>query len=95
MRGAHNFVAFFLDACGIDVNMTTPRTKDTVLHTLISSRPPSKRDAVRLLKYLVEEKGADISLKNAEGIDPLELAGKSKNASLLISSAMRPDCPDT
>ena len=39
---ALNVVAFFLDECGIDVNMTTPRTKETVLHALVSAKPPSK-----------------------------------------------------
>jgi hypothetical protein len=72
-------VAFFLDECGMDVNMTTPRTKETVLHALLTCRPPSKRGAVRMLKYLVEEKGADIKIKNPAGENAAELAMKCKN----------------
>ena len=37
----HNVVAFFLEECGMDVNLTTPRTKDTVLHALIRFIPTS------------------------------------------------------
>jgi hypothetical protein len=81
--GVHNVVAFFLDECGIDVNMTTPRTKETMLHALLKSRPTSKRDAVRLLKYLVEEKGADISLKTAEGQNAWDLAVQHKNTTYI------------
>jgi hypothetical protein len=63
--------------------MTTTRTKETVLHALLKSRPTSKRDAVRLLKYLVEEKGADISLKTAEGQNAWDLAVQHKNTTYI------------
>lgn len=37
-----------------------------------------------MLKYLVEEKGADIALKNAEGLDVWDLALQDKNGTYLI-----------
>jgi len=55
-------VAFFLDECGIDINMAAPRKKTTLLQPF---RPPSKIKSVRLPKYLVEEKGADITFYHA------------------------------
>ena len=67
-RSAHNVVAYFLDECGVDVNTVMPLTKETVLHVLISYRPPAgKREAVRMLKYLMKEKGADPILTNVRG----------------------------
>ncbi len=43
---AHNVVAFFLDECGIDVNMATPRTKETVRHAFArQTMIVSKREA--------------------------------------------------
>jgi len=43
------------------------------------SRPPSKREAVLLLKYLVEEKGADMEMRNAAGHSALDLASRHAN----------------
>lgn len=68
MCTAHSVVAFFPDECGVDVNMTTPRTKETVLHAFIRSKPiAGRREALRMLKYLLEEKGADYKLQDAHG----------------------------
>jgi ankyrin repeat protein len=75
----HNVVAFFLDECGMDVNSTTPCAKDTVLHVLVRFRPTSRRVAVRMLKYLVEEKGADIHLRNADGLCAWDLIRQTNN----------------
>ena len=64
--------SLLLDECGMDINMTAPGTKETVLHYFIACRPKSKRNAVGLLKYLVEEKGSDRTLKTADGVDAWE-----------------------
>ena len=77
-------VAFFLDECGMDVNMTTPRTKETVLHSSMNGRVRNKRNkTVRMLKYLVEERGADVNLKNANGEDAWDLAVKHRTGSYI------------
>ena len=50
-------------------------TKDTVLHIFIcNTTTRSKREAVRMLKYLVEERGADPTLKNVYGQDARDVA---------------------
>jgi len=41
----HTVVAFYLDECGIDVNMTTPQTDAIVLHHFITCRQESKVEA--------------------------------------------------
>lgn len=74
LAAAHNVVAFFLDECDIDVNTVMPLMKDTVVHFMIYRKPPGKREAVRMFKYLLEEKGADYTLRDADGNDALDLA---------------------
>ncbi len=67
---AHDVVAFFLGECGVDVNMATPRTMQRVLHAFAcQAMTISNREATRMLKYLVEERGVDPTLKNVWGQD--------------------------
>jgi len=80
MGTAQNMVDFFLDECGIDVNMALPRTQDTALHAFARHISTSKREVVRMLKYLVEERGADPTLKNACGQDARDVALENGNS---------------
>ena len=64
-------------------HLTTPQTAPTVLYAFINSRPPSKIEAVRMLKYLVEVRGADIYLKDAGGMTPWDLAYETNDITYL------------
>jgi hypothetical protein len=74
MGCAHNVVAFFLDECGMDINIRTPRTQSTVLHSLVRTPVRDEGEALRMLKYLIEERGADYTLKSTDGYNAVSLA---------------------
>lgn len=81
MSTAQNVVAYFLDECGVDVNMTTPGSMETVLHVFARQIvPTSTREAVRMLKYLVEERGADATRRNVYGDDARDVALAHRNS---------------
>jgi hypothetical protein len=77
-------ISFFLEECGMSVQMTTPRTKENVLHYFSRSKPKSQINAVTLLKYLVEGKGLDFSeTVNADGADAWCVACKLNRVTYL------------
>lgn len=72
-RGAVAMVKFFVDECGMPVDIPTPFDFVTPLHAACMSLT-DEADLLPLVRFLVEEKGANVTLKTSTGETAADIA---------------------
>ena len=95
-QGSRDMVAFFIDECGIPVDTPTQGLHFTPLHAACWGSA-NDADTLSVVQYLVDEKGADVTLRDVAGATGAEnsldagkklcrafLARRSKRAVVVI-----------
>lgn len=86
-------VEFFLNECGMPVDICTTRWKFTALHLMTLLNPvETEMEDIHFITWLVEEKGADLTCKSASGYMASQMArdrGKVRMSNYLEAQEKR------
>lgn len=81
-RGALALLRFFLEECQMPVDTVVGTMKPTPLHAACMN-PGDERDVLQVVRYLVLEKGGDITLRTGTGKTVADLARMSGKQQIL------------
>jgi hypothetical protein len=74
LLGKHAMVRFFIEECDIPVDTVTPFALETPLHLACICRENEEDEVLRIVRFLVEQKGANVALRNSVGWTAAEIA---------------------